>query len=352
LKNREKTKEQLIKELEELWQTNEFFSLLLESMPFAVYTCEVGGDFGATYISNNITALTGYKPDDFTSDSEFWFHHVHPDDQEMVNLNLVTLMETGSITYEYRWRVADGSYKWFYDTSRLMKSPDGETSFILGSWVDITDRKNAEKQIRQSLKEKEILLKEIHHRVKNNLTVVSSLLMLQADKVKDEQYKTMFNESINRVRTMASIHEKLYQSEDLANIDLSAYIKDLAENTFTSYGSGPRIKLITDIQPVTLGIDASIPCGLIVNELITNSMKYGFPEERDGEIKLSLSTNDRGEIELTVSDNGVGMPEEMDFRNAGSLVQNIVNALVKQLQGKMEFNKENETMFKITFRRR
>jgi PAS domain S-box-containing protein len=150
LKNIEKTNEQLIKELEDLLQTNEFLSLLLESMPVAVYTCEVGGDFGATYISNNITALTGYKPEDFTSNSEFWFSNVHPDDQQMVNMNLVTLLETGHITYEYRWRVADGSYKYFYDISKLMKSPSGETSYILGTWIDITKRKKAEESLKIS----------------------------------------------------------------------------------------------------------------------------------------------------------------------------------------------------------
>ncbi len=148
MKNIEHTKKQLIKELEESLQTNEFLSLLLESMPVAVYTCEAGGDFGATYISNNITALTGYKPENFTSHSEFWFSNVHPDDAEMVNMNIATLLETGHITYEYRWRLADGSYKWFYDISKLMKTSSGESSYILGTFIDITDRKKVEEELK------------------------------------------------------------------------------------------------------------------------------------------------------------------------------------------------------------
>jgi PAS domain S-box-containing protein len=148
LKDREHNKEQLIKELEESLQTNEFLSLLLESMPVAVYTCEAGGDFGAIYISNNITVLTGYKPEDFTSNSEFWFYNVHPDDKEVVNVNLLTLLQTGHISYEYRWRVADGSYKWFYDISKLMKAQSGESNCIIGTFIDITERKKTEEALK------------------------------------------------------------------------------------------------------------------------------------------------------------------------------------------------------------
>jgi PAS domain S-box-containing protein len=147
LKNKEKTKQQLQNELEESWQKNEFLSLLLKSMPVAVYTGEVGGDFRTTYISKNITALTGYKPEDFTSNSEFWSDKIHPDDQQMVNTSLSTLLETGNIAYEYRWRVSDGSYKWFYDISKLIKSPSGEISHILGTFIDINKRKRIEESL-------------------------------------------------------------------------------------------------------------------------------------------------------------------------------------------------------------
>ena len=222
--------------------------------------------------------------------------------------------------------------------------------------LKVAEHKEAEETIRESLKEKEVFMREIYHRVKNNMTVVSSLLRLQSTKVKDEHYKAMFNESVSRIKAMASIHEKLYQSEDVSRILFSDYIKDMVGNIYQSYGRSYRIRLITDIEDITLGIDASVPCGLIVNELITNSMKYAFPatadrpEGKEGEIKLSIRTNDKSEIELTFGDNGVGLPEGLDFRNTDSLGLTLVNALVGQLQGEIELLREKGTVFVITFK--
>ncbi len=221
---------------------------------------------------------------------------------------------------------------------------------------EVVERKRAEEEVMESLKEKEVIMKEIHHRVKNNMTVVSSLLRLQSTRVKDEHYKAMFNDSVSRIKTMASIHEKLYQSEDLSKIIFSDYIKDTVNNIYQSYRPGSNIKLVTDIQEIALSISAATPCGLIVNELITNSMKYAFPatadrpEGMEGEIRVFLHKNDKDEIELKVADNGVGMPEGIDFRNTDSLGLTLVNALVRQLQGEIELNRENGTGFVITFK--
>jgi two-component sensor histidine kinase len=216
---------------------------------------------------------------------------------------------------------------------------------------DIRKLKQAEEKIKATLKEKEILMKEIYHRVKNNMSVVSSLLRLQSSKVGDERYRAMFDDSASRIKTMAAVHEKLYQSENLTEIIFSDYIRDMVNDIYESYGQSSRIKLITDIEAITLEVKASIPCGLIVNELITNSMKYAFPEGREGEIMVSLHENDKDEIELTVGDNGVGMPEELDFRNTDSLGLSLVNALVEQLQGEVELIREKGTGYKITFRK-
>jgi two-component sensor histidine kinase len=204
----------------------------------------------------------------------------------------------------------------------------------------------------RSLKEKEILLQEVHHRVKNNMTVVSSLLKLQSDKVDDERYREMFYDCMGRIRTMASVHDKLYQAENLDKIIFSAYIRDMAEEVFRSYDLSSRLKLKTDVDDITLGIAASIPCGLIVNELITNALKYAFPEDREGEIVVALHMLDNDEVEMTVSDNGVGIPDGFDFRNTDSLGLSLINALVMQLQGNIELYKEKGTKFKIVFRRR
>jgi two-component sensor histidine kinase len=201
------------------------------------------------------------------------------------------------------------------------------------------------------LKEKEVLLQEIHHRVKNNMTVIFSLLKLQADRVNDEQYREMLSDSMRRIETMALIHEKLYRSEDLAEINFSDYIKDMVDSMYMSYGIGShKVTLKKDVGRVALGIDDAIPCGLIVNELVSNSIKHAFPESREGKIKVAIRMNDKDEVELTISDNGIGMPEGLDFRTTDSLGLSLVNALVKQLQGEIELNKEKGTEFRITFK--
>ncbi len=203
-----------------------------------------------------------------------------------------------------------------------------------------------------SLKEKEVLLREIHHRVKNNMQVISSLLKLQSRNVKDKQQIEMLKESQNRIKAMALIHEKLYRSKDLANIDFNDYIKNLVNDLFLSYKvSTGKVALKMNIETVSFGIDTAIPCGLIVNELVSNSLKYAFPKGKDGEIKISLRTLEEGDIELIVSDNGVSIPKDLDFRNTESLgLRLITNLAEKQLQGKVELNRNKGTEFQIKFK--
>jgi two-component sensor histidine kinase len=239
----------------------------------------------------------------------------------------------------------DVSYYPFYEA-------DGVISGVVVSSHDITDLKQAEEQIGKSLKEKEVLLQEIHHRVKNNMTVIMSLLKLQADRVKDKHYREMLGDSMGRIKTMALIHEKLYKAKDLAKVNFNDYLKDMINSMFMSYGLSPnKVALKTDVEDVDFGVDTAIPCGLIINELVSNSLKHAFPEDRDGEIKVSLRRNDKAEVELTVSDNGVGMPEGLDFRKTDSLGLNLVNALVGQLRGEIELYREKGAEFIITFKR-
>lgn len=206
-----------------------------------------------------------------------------------------------------------------------------------------------------SLKEKEVLLREIHHRVKNNMQVISSLLRLQSSNVKDEQQIEMLKESQNRIKAMALIHEKLYRSKDLANIDFNDYIKNLVNDLFISYKVNTgKIVLKMNIDTVSFGIDTAIPCGLIVNELVSNSLKYAFPEGEEGEIKVSLHriTDLKSKMfELTVSDNGVGIPEDLDIRKTESLgLRLITNLAERQLQGKVKLNRNKGTEFRIKFK--
>jgi len=216
---------------------------------------------------------------------------------------------------------------------------------------EAASRKQIEQQIRESLEEKELLLKEIHHRVKNNMAVISSLLKLQSNHVKNKQFRAVLNDSMSRIKSMALIHEKLYRSDDLARIDFCEYIKDMVDSMYVSYGlSSNRIKLKKDVERINIGIDAAIPCGLIVNELLSNAMKHAFPDDSAGEITLSMHTINEDEVALKIMDNGIGIPEDVDFRNTGTLGMSLINTLVRQLKGTIELNRGMGSAFTVTFR--
>jgi two-component sensor histidine kinase/ligand-binding sensor domain-containing protein len=222
---------------------------------------------------------------------------------------------------------------------------------------EVGERKKAEAGLQNSLREKEILLKEIHHRVKNNLQVVSSFINIQARSIRDEQIREIFDKTQDRVQMMARIHENLYKSRDLAGIEAGPYLRETVDH-LSSYISDPgKIGLRADIREVFLDIDSAIPCGLIVNELVTNAVKYAFPpemiREQDesfrGEIVVSLRPGAEGGSLLTVKDNGVGLPEGLDFGKPGSLGLHLVNGLVAQLHGTIRIERKNGTEFKIAF---
>jgi len=219
---------------------------------------------------------------------------------------------------------------------------------------DITKRKLVEDQIEQSLQEKEVLLREIHHRVKNNMQIISSLLSHQMENIKDNKIIDIFTESQNRIISMSLVHEKLYQSRDLRNIDLKDYINDLGVNLFQSYDihSG-NIKLNIDMEDILLDIDLAIPIGLISNELITNSLKYAFTGGVKGEIKVLFRSTNDNMLELVVNDNGIGLPEDIDFRKTRTLGLHLVTVLTEnQLHGKIEMNRFKGTEFRMKFRER
>jgi PAS domain S-box-containing protein len=241
-------------------------------------------------------------------------------------------------------------------TFHVIKVPicdsSGEIIGLCGIARDITERKRAEEQIKASLREKEVLLKEIHHRVKNNMQVIISLLNLQSKHVKDKHDLEIFKDSQNRIKSMALIHDKLYQSKDLASIDFAEYIENLASHLFNTYSvSSSAIKFVADIKDVPLDINTAIPCGLIINELISNSLKYAFPDGQEGEILIKLYASKEDTSTLIVSDKGIGLPEDLDFRNTESLGLQVVVALVEQLKGTIELDRSEGTAFKIVFKK-
>ncbi len=212
-------------------------------------------------------------------------------------------------------------------------------------------RKKAEEALKASLREKEVLLKEIHHRVKNNMQVISSLLSLQARHLEDAKAIGMFKDSQHRIRSMALVHEKLYQSKDLSRIDFGQYLENLIVYLVHSYqiDSG-RIRLKIDVGNATLDINTAIPCGLIINELVTNALKHAFPGGRKGEVRVILRPGADGRLILTVGDNGVGWPPEEDFRKTDTLGLQLVTMLVDQLDGAIDLERKPGTAFRITFR--
>jgi PAS domain S-box-containing protein len=215
---------------------------------------------------------------------------------------------------------------------------------------DITAHKEAEEKIRLSLEEKEALLKEIHHRVKNNLQIISSLLSLQSECVDDERSLEVFQDSRYRVRSMALIHEKLYQSGSLARIDLAEYIRSLAAYLFRSYDAYSRgIQCEIKAQSAFLDIDIAVPCGLILNELISNALKHAFADDQEGRILIDFLAADDARFELVIRDDGVGMPQDLDFQNVETLGLQLVFMLVQQLQGTIEVDGNGGTTVKIAF---
>jgi two-component sensor histidine kinase len=220
---------------------------------------------------------------------------------------------------------------------------------MISLMVETFQRKKVEKELRASLKEKEILMKEIHHRVKNNLTVISSLLNLQSYHIKDEKALNFFKESQDRAKSMALIHEKLYGADDLRKIDFSDYLRTLTSELFNSYNLSPGISLNMEIDKLDIDVNTSVPLALIVNEIVSNSLKHGFKDKDNGNIWINFYKKDQ-EYELIVEDDGVGFSDNLDFKKTESFGMQIVNSLTQQLNGKISMEKTEGTRFILNFK--
>ncbi len=213
------------------------------------------------------------------------------------------------------------------------------------------EKKQAEERLKSSLEEKVVLLKEIHHRVKNNLQIISSLLYLQSKNVNEQNTLAIFRESQNRVRSMSLVHEKLYQSNNLAKIDVKQYIEDLVRYLYRSYSVDQlKIKAVLEIKKMNLSIDSVIPCGLIINELVSNALKYAFPESKEGEVKIIFKKRKPDTFKLIVSDNGIGVKKEILGHKRKTLGLQLVETLASQLGGTININTDYGTEFQICFR--
>lgn len=221
---------------------------------------------------------------------------------------------------------------------------------VMSAIRDISDRKHAEDRIRASLHEKEVLLKEVHHRVKNNLQVINSILNLQSDTIDDPKVREIFNETRLRIRSIALVHERLYQSQDLARIDFGDYVDGLVADLFRSFGAeGRDIRVQLEVRHPSLAIDKTINCGLVINELISNSLKYAYPSGRGGVISISLAKGGPGMLRLAVKDDGVGLPSDFATRSSDSLGLKLVRGLSRELGGDALISGESGVSFEVSF---
>ncbi|MBD2094338.1 PAS domain-containing protein [Trichocoleus sp. FACHB-591] len=367
----------------------EFLCHVIDTVPNLIFVKDWQGRF--TLVNQTLANMYGTSVEDLLGKTDADFN---PNSTEVAQFlqadREVILRMQDKVIPEETVTDANGRTFWFQTIKKPLLSPDGKAYQVLGVATDITahkqaevdlqllnealelkvqkrtnalqavneqllteitERQRAEEQIKLSLREKEVLLKEIHHRVKNNLQVISSLLKLQAGSIKEYHVLEILKESQNRVRAMALLHEKLYQSEDLAKVNFAEYVHSLVANLFRSYGvKSQTITAKINVQDVLFDIDAVIPCGLIINELISNSLKYAFPESQKGEVSVELVSTEAGECQIVVSDNGVGLPKELDFYHTESLGLQLVCMLTEQLEGRIELDRSSGAVFRISLK--
>lgn len=301
--------------------------------------------------SEELYRIYGYTPYEITPDYAFVLDSLHPKSREaFVGAFDATLKAGMPFEMDYTFFRREGSEAILHTIGQVHYDGNGEPALMVGTVQDITESKRAEEKIRTSLQEKEILLKEVHHRVKNNLQVVASLLSLQSRHLRDDNIRAMFEDSQKRVESMSLIHEKLYRSKDLGKIDFREYVGDLVRNvTALNSGGSGMIEIREKVGQVILDVNTGIPCGLIINELVSNAVRHAFPQGRAGRIEVEMESDGSDSISLTVRDDGVGFPGHIDFRNTKSLGMQLVMSLVGQLDGKIELDRSEGTAFIITF---
>jgi PAS domain S-box-containing protein len=327
-----------------LHESEEMYKTLLKTDPDSVVTTDLEGNI--IQFSQHTMFMHGYTQDDLEGKSIFDLFA--PECQDKALRTLIETIENGtSRNNELTLLKKDGSRFTGEINASTIKNLQGENFTVMYTMRDISHHKQAEAEIQASLDEKEVLLREIHHRVKNNLQIISSLLNLQSSYLKDNASKEVLKESKDRVKSMAMIHQKLYQSGNFEKIEMGEYIEYLVKGLFSSYGvDHDKIKIKTDLQKIYLDIDTAIPLGLIINEIITNSIKHAFPGELKGEIFIKIVQEGENYL-IVAADNGVGLPEDLDVEKTESLGMQLVNNLVRQIDGELELKRTEGTEFRI-----
>jgi PAS domain S-box-containing protein len=340
----------------DLRQQEEQFRTIFEHAPIAITLTDLN-TFRHFKVNQATCDMLGYTDQELAQKT--FLELTHPDDVQE-NLDALKPLMEGEISQfclEKRYIRKNGEVIWGNITVTLIRDQQGTPLYNLGMVVNVTERKKAEailraseEQVRVSLLEKEVLLKEIHHRVKNNMQVVSSLLSLQASAIHDPKILAPLKEIQNRVKVMGQIHERFYQSENLSKINFPEYVQGLIQDVINSYSPvSLQTELDLEIADIGLGIDTVIPCGLILHELVSNVIKHAFPNPGSHRIRIKFTADCVHQGVLTVADNGVGLPESIEPNDTESLGLQIVSALTMKLQGTLECDRHNGTTFNIRF---
>ncbi|MBK8394157.1 MAG: PAS domain S-box protein [Leptospiraceae bacterium] len=279
-----------------------------------------------------------------------WTEYLHPEDINSCMTTYSTAFQNReSFEIEYRLKRYDGEYRWILDRGIPLIISSGEFTGFIGSCIDITTRKQFENKIQSSLEEKEVLLKEIHHRVKNNLQIISSLLSLQSNQLDDPNIIEIFQKNIGRVKSIALIHDMLNLSPNQSKINFKEYLKLIGNYLLMLHeNKSQEISLLINSKDIFISINIAIYIGLIVNELVSNSLKYAFPANKNGVIQIEILSESEKKLSLKVSDDGVGLPEEIEIDNVKSLGLKLVNTLTKQMKGLIKVNNDSGLTFEIS----
>jgi len=316
------------------------------------YTILVGLNGVILDVNNAAADFMGLSKENLIN-KNFGEIELFPEEDVSLHVGKFSRALSGENVEPYQYQIFDknGVRRWAEARIVPLKF-NGDLNSILIIATDVTGQKNATDKLKSSLKEKEVLINEIHHRVKNNMQIISSLLNLQKQHIADDKVAVdVLNESQNRIRAMAMIQEKLYQSEDFSHVKFDEYIESLVSDLFYSYNiHKDQVKLKVNVENIKLNIDTGIPCGLIINELVSNSLKHAFPGKRKGEVCVSLKTYD-DDYELIVSDNGIGLPDDIDYKNTDGLGLQLVNNLVNQMDGVIDLDRSQGTKFTISFKK-
>ncbi|TKB76231.1 MAG: PAS domain S-box protein [Nitrospira sp.] len=323
------------------------FHMLADTAPVLIWMA--GADSRCVYFNKPWMDFTGRPIEQEVGDG--WVDNVHPDDVSGCMETYRTVFQNRRpFTREYRLKRVDGDYRWMLETGVPRFSLDGAFAGYIGTCIDITERKLAEDSTRIALEQREALLKEIHHRVKNNLQIVSSLLNLQSNANRNKKVSHLLKECQLRVMSIGLLHETLYRSGNLSKVAMMEYIRALTDHLLRSYGvDSNTIAVTVDVDQIGLNIETALPCGLILDELLSNCLKHAFPEGRRGEIHVELRSNPDQTVTLCVKDNGVGIPDAVNLEEVRSLGLELVELFSDKLEGVPEFRRDNGTEFRLRF---